>query len=58
MVNFIISKTKEMSPRQTLVQMLKFGAKRWRVIEASEEENIRAPKRLCEPVNSDPANAV
>uniref|UniRef100_A0A7N2N602 PGG domain-containing protein n=1 Tax=Quercus lobata TaxID=97700 RepID=A0A7N2N602_QUELO len=50
--------TKEMSPSQTLAQMLKFGAKRWRVTEASEEENIWAPKCLCEPVNSNPANAV
>uniref|UniRef100_A0A7N2QZ38 CCHC-type domain-containing protein n=1 Tax=Quercus lobata TaxID=97700 RepID=A0A7N2QZ38_QUELO len=43
------------SDDQTLAQMLKFGAKRWRATEASEEETIRASKRLCELVNLGPA---
>uniref|UniRef100_A0A7N2MQT9 CCHC-type domain-containing protein n=1 Tax=Quercus lobata TaxID=97700 RepID=A0A7N2MQT9_QUELO len=43
------------SDDQTLAQMLKFGAKRWRATEASEEETIRASKRLCKPVNLGPA---
>ena len=40
---------------QTLAQMLKSGAKCWRVTNASEEENIRASKCLCEPINLGPA---
>ena len=43
------------SDDQTLAQMLKSGAKRWRATDASEEETIRASKRLCEPVNLGPA---
>ena len=46
------------SEDQTLMQLLKSGAKRRRVTEASEEENIRAPKHLCVPVNLGPANDV
>ena len=46
------------SEDQNLMQLLKSGAKRRRVIEASEEENIRAPKHLCVPVNLGPANDV
>ena len=42
----------KVSDDQTLAQMLKIGAKRLRANEASEEENNRVPKRLCEPVNS------
>ena len=34
------------SDDQTLVQMLKFEAKRWRVTEALEEENIRDRKSV------------
>nr|POF22735.1 hypothetical protein CFP56_08416 [Quercus suber] len=42
----------KVSDDQTLAHILKFGAKRMSANEASEEENNRAPKRLCEPVNS------
>ena len=35
------------SEDQTLMQLLKSGVKRRRVTEASEEENIWAPKHLC-----------
>nr|POF20350.1 hypothetical protein CFP56_70079 [Quercus suber] len=48
----------KVSDDQTLAQMLKFGAKRLRANEASEEENNQAPKCLCEPVNSGLAGAV
>ena len=48
----------KVSDDQTLAQMLKFGAKRLRVTEASEEENNRAPKRLCEPISSGLVDAV
>ena len=50
--------TGKVSDDQTLAQMLKIGAKHLRANEASEEENNRAPKRLCEPVNSGLADAV
>ena len=48
----------KVSDDQTLAQMLKIGAKRLRANEASEEENNRARKRLCEPVNSGLANSI
>nr|POE62311.1 hypothetical protein CFP56_72887 [Quercus suber] len=40
----------KVSDDQTLAQMLKFGEKRLRAKEVSEEEINRTPKRLCEPV--------
>ena len=48
----------KVSDDQTLTQMLKFGAKHLRVTKASKEENNRAPKRLCEPINLGLADAV
>ena len=48
----------KVSDDQTLAQMLKIGAKHLRVNEASEEENNRAPKCLCELVNSGLADSV
>ena len=42
----------KVSDDQTLVQMMEIGTKHLKAKEASEEENNRAPKRFCEPVNS------
>ena len=46
------------SDDQTLAQMMEIGTKRLRAKEASEEENNRAPKKFCEPVNSGLADSV